>query len=149
MKRFKAMDRRRLEASLVPDVEFIADRLVELVGADLHMGEAMVAAYEIRPKIVEALTKEVEEELGVVFEPPGTKKIYWRTSVVRRNDPGACGECGIAAGMPSEWVDEDSLSWEDVGERLAELLDRVQHLRESCPGCGGTMAVYGAVEVED
>jgi hypothetical protein len=149
VRKFSATDCRHFDASVVPDVEFIADRITELQGVSLDGGEVMVAADAIRRALVEAAVKTLEEELDASFEPPRTKRSYWRTNIVRRNDPGACSDCGVAMGTSADWVVDNNLSREDFEEHMVERLDRSMHVREDCPACGRPIAFYGAVEVEE
>ncbi len=64
------------------------------------------------------------------IEPPGAKTtVYWPGGVVKRNDPGACPECGSATGTVWDTVEEHNLSREVIGEHAAERLDQGMYSR--------------------
>lgn len=68
------------------------------------------------------------------------KTLYVRLRVVKRDDPGACPECGITAHTMYDMTREYGLSREEVGA----LADKPEH----CPGCGRVLAAAVPYEVE-
>jgi hypothetical protein len=146
MKKFGAKDRRLIEEALVPDVQFIADQLMELQDVDLDDGQAMVIADTVRRAVVDTALRTVEQELGGEFEPMGKKTHYYRESVVPDNGPNACAGCGITPHVELETVRESPLRKEDVGEEVAARLDQGMYASEDCLVCSRMIAMFGAFE---
>lgn len=149
-RRFTLKDRLIFEASVALHAGHIADALMDLEGADgLDRGEAMVVADAVRRRIAETAIATVEEELGARFDSPGPRKVYWVERSLPNGGPDPCPECGISDHAPTNRRTEDHLTREDVGEHVAERLDRGMYANEDCFRCHRLTAMYGMIEVED